>query len=183
MTPTKEVAPYVTGAGPRSTSIRATSRRLNVEMAGFRAPPHGIPSTTRRKASNSRRPQNSGTALAGPASPPGAIAMPVASARASLREVAPRARRSAPEITSIDADTSWGASGIRVATTSTGGMMTGGCWGAACAANRPGMKMKRPSARSAGLSVGFPDSFIDSLERPGATSSERVEDVMEVRKL
>src|SRR4029079_1622390 len=38
MTPTKDVAPYVTGAGPRSTSMRATSVRLRVASAGLNAP-------------------------------------------------------------------------------------------------------------------------------------------------
>ena len=128
MTPTNDVAPYVTGAGPRSTSMRSTSRRLAVAIAGFRAPPHGTPSTTRRNASNSRNPQNSGTALAGPPSLPGAIATPAARASASRSVLAPRPRRSSPLMTSMDAGTSCGVCGIRVATTSMG-WMTGGVFG------------------------------------------------------
>ncbi len=58
MTPTNDVEPYVTGADPRKTSIRSTSRRFRVVSAGLNAPPHGMSSTTSRNASNSRRPQN-----------------------------------------------------------------------------------------------------------------------------
>ena len=50
-------------------------------------------------------------------------------------------------ITSIDAGTSCGASGIRVATISTEGMTTGGCWGCACATSREGTV--KPSAATA----------------------------------
>ena len=62
--------------------------------AGLKAPPQGTPSTTSRNASNSFRPQNSGTELAGPLSPPGAMSTPASSARALFRSVAPRSRSS-----------------------------------------------------------------------------------------
>src|SRR5205814_3986413 len=107
---------------------------LTLATAGLKAPPHGTPSTTSRNASNSRNPQNSGTALAGPASLPGAIATPAASARASFSDLTPRALKSLPLITSIEAGTSCDASGRRVATTSTGGRDTAGFGGSSCPA-------------------------------------------------
>src|SRR5438128_935954 len=60
----------MTGAAPLSTSIRWTSFRFSVGIAGLKAPPQGISSITRRKASNYCNPQKDGTALDGPASPP-----------------------------------------------------------------------------------------------------------------
>jgi hypothetical protein len=117
ITPTKEVAPYITGADPRSTSMRSTSVRSRVESAGLNAPPQGTPSTTSRKASNSRRPQISGTELAAPASPPGATTTPATVDRAVARSVAPRARISSPVMTVTEAGTGSTSSGTRVAVT------------------------------------------------------------------
>ena len=119
ITPTNEVAPNMTGAGPRRISMRSRSWRSSVLRAGLNAPPQGTSSTTRRKASNSLRPQNSGTALAGPLSPPGATSTPVANASAPRRSVTPRSRSSSPLMTSMATGTSSGTSGARVATTST----------------------------------------------------------------
>src|SRR6266567_7617658 len=139
MTPTNDVAPYVTGADPRRTSMRSTSRRLSVVSAGLKAPPQGMLSTTSKKASNSRNPQNSGAAPAGPASPPDPTSTPAASESASRTFVAPIARNVSPSITSTDTGTSSGASGRRVATTSTCSLTTGtgdcgAVLGGACAA-------------------------------------------------
>ena len=55
---------------------------------------------------------------------------------ASRSEVTPRARRLSPRITSTDAGTSCGASGILVATTSTAGMPTAGRCGWPCPSTR-----------------------------------------------
>jgi hypothetical protein len=99
--------------------------------AGLNAPPRGMSSTTNKNASNSRRPQNSGTDPAAPASPPGATSTPAASASASLSVVAPMVRKSSPVSTSIAAGTSSGDSGTRVATTSTFSVIVsgfGGVW-------------------------------------------------------
>src|SRR5438876_707293 len=52
----------MTGAAPLSTSIRWTSFRFSVGIAGLKAPPQGISSITRRKASNSCNPQKVDTA-------------------------------------------------------------------------------------------------------------------------
>jgi hypothetical protein len=101
MTPTNEVAPYMTGAAPRSTSMRSTSVRSSVAKAGLKEPPAGMPSTTSRNASNSRKPHNPGTELAGPASPPGAISTPATRLSAVRKSLAPRARSSSPLITVI----------------------------------------------------------------------------------
>ena len=117
MTPTNEVAPYITGAAPRRISMRSTLLRSRLGRAGLKAPPQGTPSTTSRKASNSRRPQISGTELAGPFSPPGATATPAASASAEGRSRAPRAAMSSPEITVTEAGTVSTSSGVRVAVT------------------------------------------------------------------
>jgi hypothetical protein len=97
--------------------MRSTSFRFNVPRAGLKAPPQGTPSTTSRKASNSLSPQNSGTELAGPASPPGAMSTPASRARALLRSVAPRSCSSCAVITWMDAGTSSTSSGMRVAVT------------------------------------------------------------------
>src|SRR5262244_3092317 len=72
------------------------SVRFSEVNAGLNVPPHGTPSTTRRNASNSFRPQKSGTALAGPASPPGATSTPTASESALRRSLIPRALNSSP---------------------------------------------------------------------------------------
>src|SRR5438093_1020698 len=42
------------GAAPRRTSMRSTLVRSSVTSDGLKAPPHGTPSTTRRKASGVR---------------------------------------------------------------------------------------------------------------------------------
>ena len=133
--------------------MRSMSWRLSEATAGLKAPPQGMPSTTSRKASISRSPQISGTALAGPASPPGAMDMPAASARASRSVVALRARRSLPVMTSIDAGTSCGASGIRVATTSTGGITMGTRSLPVCAASGARGARQTPTVRMANQSV------------------------------
>src|SRR5882724_5320261 len=90
MTPTKEVAPNMTGAAPFMISMRSTSLRSSVGTAGLNVPPQGTPSTTSRKASNSCSPHNDGTLPAGPVSPPGVAAT-------DLFIVAPTLRR--PEAT------------------------------------------------------------------------------------
>jgi hypothetical protein len=119
ITPTNDVAPYMTGAGPRCTSMWSTSRRSSVASAGLKAPPHGTPSTTSRNASNSRSPQNSGTLAAGPPSPPGAMSTPAAIASALFRSVAPRSRSSWAVTIWIDSGTESIVSGIRLAVTCT----------------------------------------------------------------
>lgn len=116
-TPTNDVAPYITGAAPRWTSMRSTSPKSSVARAGLNAPPQGTPSTTSRKASNSFRPQNSGTLEAGPPSPPTATSTPAARASALARSPAPRSCSSAAPITSMAAGTFALSSGIRVAVT------------------------------------------------------------------
>src|SRR5579859_6364655 len=110
-TPTKEVAPYSTGADPFKTSTRSVPVKSKVVMAGLNAPPQGTPSTTRRKASNSCNPQNEGTALDGPASPP--------ATKLSTPDIsfAPRAAISAPETTDRSAGIRSTGSGTRVAVT------------------------------------------------------------------
>ena len=59
---------YVAGLGHFKTSDVPVKKWASV-LAGLKAPPQGTPSTTSRNASNSLRPQNSGTELAGPLSP------------------------------------------------------------------------------------------------------------------
>lgn len=150
MTPAKEVAPYITGAAPSWTSMRSTPLRLKVESAGLKAPPQGTPSTTSRKASNSFRPQNSGTAPAGPPSPPGASVTPASSPRAPRKSRAPRSARSLAVRTVMEAGTLAGSSGKRVAVTSTAA--AGGTGGREChirvpcarePGNRPGTSGSR----------------------------------------
>ena len=119
MTPTNDVAPYMTGAAPRITSMRSTSTRSIVVSCGLYAPPYGTPSTTSRNASNSRRPQNAGTEPAGPPSPPGEISTPATSASAERRSVAPRARISSSVMIVTDAGMSITGSASRVAVTCT----------------------------------------------------------------
>src|SRR5262245_10965006 len=147
MTPTKEVAPYMTGAAPRRTSIRSTSERSRVASAGLKAPPHGTPSTTRRKASNSRRPQSMGTEDAGPPSPPGEMSTPAASARALRRSRAPLLRRSCAVKTSIEAGTLTTSSGMRVAVTSTCSETAGGGTSAVSSARIRGARSRTKTPR------------------------------------
>ena len=110
--------------------MRSTLVRSRLGRAGLKAPPQGTPSTTSRKASNSRSPQISGTEPAGPMSPPGAIEMPAARASAVGRLVAPRAARSSPEMTVTEAGTVSTSSGVRVAVTWIVSVTVGSPWGA-----------------------------------------------------
>ena len=119
ITPEKAVAPYITGAGPRRISMRSTPSRSSEGVAGLNAPPQGMPSTTSRKASASRRPQSAGTEPAGPASPPGVPSTPATSDSAVRRSSAPRARSSSPVTMLIEAGTCPTGSGSRVAVTCT----------------------------------------------------------------
>src|SRR5207245_6744530 len=128
-TPTKEVAPYMTGAGPRRTSTWSTSSRLTLVSAGLKAPPHGTSSDTRRNASNSLRPQNSGTELAGPPSPPGATSTPATADSASRKSVAARAPSSLPVNTVTMAGTVSTSSCNPFAVTSTYSACDGGAAG------------------------------------------------------
>ena len=156
MTPENDVAPYITGAEPRRISMRSTSTRSRLGRAGLKAPPQGTPSTTRRKASNSRNPQISGTEPAGPVSPPGATAMPAARASAEARSVTPRAARSSPEITVTEAGTVSTSSGVRVAVTWIVSVTAGvGSWGvswarAAASGKTVPRKMAERAAKTAG---------------------------------
>jgi len=161
MTPTKDVAPYITGAAPLTTSMRSTSLRLTLSTAGLKAPPQGTPSTTSKNASNSFKPQSSTTALAGPLSAPGAISTPATGARASRSEVVPLARRSSPVTTVTDAGTSSAGSGIRVAVTSTYSLRPGagdgeedacGAWARARAARE---KERGRSKNATGVAATF----------------------------
>src|SRR3954453_21516440 len=119
MTPTNEVAPKATGALPFSTSMRCTSLKLRAGMAGLKAPPHGTPSTTSRKASNSCSPQKDGTALDGPASPPGGASTPAVRASAVDRSCACRSPNSSADMIETSAGTSPTDSGSLVAVTCT----------------------------------------------------------------
>ena len=122
-----DAAGHIVRAAGVGCQFESLARRFSVLSAGLKAPPQGMSSTTSRKASNSRRPQNSGTAPAGPASPPGPTSTPAASESASRMFVAPIARSVSPSITSIEAGTSCGVSGRRVATTSICSFTTGTC--------------------------------------------------------
>src|SRR5436305_5004849 len=165
MTPTNEVAPYITGAEPRRISMRSTLARSRLGRAGLKAPPQGTPSTTRRKASNSRRPQISGTELAGPFSPPGATATPAARARAAGRSMSPRAAISSPEITVTEAGTVSTSWGVRVAVT----WMVSATVGTAVCGGFAWAKAGRAMAKAAG-----PASARTSFEqRIRKTSSEK----------
>src|SRR5262249_57975804 len=88
--------------------------------------PQGTSSTTSRKASNSFSPQNSGTALAGPLSPPGATSTPATDESAERRSFAPRSRASSPLTTVTTAGTVSAASGSPLAVTSTYSECAGG---------------------------------------------------------
>ena len=94
-------------------------------MAGLKAPPHGTPSTTSRKASNSCSPQKDGTALAGPASPPGGASAPDTRASVVRRSFAPRLFRSSPLIRLSIAGNRCSSTGIRVAVTTTASTASG----------------------------------------------------------
>src|SRR5882757_4025862 len=118
-TPTNEVAPYITVAAPFNTSTRWVLVKSNAVMAGLNAPPHGTPSTTNKKASNSCKPQNEGTALDGPASPPGGASSPGTRLKTVPISVAPRAATSLAETTVMSAGIRSAGSGIRVAVTTT----------------------------------------------------------------
>jgi hypothetical protein len=118
-TPTKDVAPYITGAAPFNTSTRCVPVKSKVVMAGLNAPPQGTPSTTSKKASNSCNPQKDGTALDGPASPPAGASTPGTKLSAPAISVAPRAAISLPETTEISAGIRSAGSGILVAVTTT----------------------------------------------------------------
>src|SRR5262249_56181448 len=90
------------------------------------AAPKGVRSGTSRNASNSLRPQNSGTEDAGPVSPPGAMSTPATSASALRRSVIPRSRSSSPLMTVMFAGTPPLSSGTRVAVTWTYSSYLGG---------------------------------------------------------
>src|SRR5712691_5317728 len=138
------------------------SSRLSMESAGLNAPPQGMSSTTRRKASNSFRPQNSGTELAGPLSPPGATSTPATADRAERRSSAPRARASSPVMTLIIAGTVPVSSGNPLAVISTysdrvaageavgEGDGLGAAAAAASTATSEGMPRSMPEARAGG---------------------------------
>ena len=95
-------------------------------IIGLYAPPQGTPSTTSRKASNSCRPQNAGTALDGPASPPDGACTPGTSASAEAMSVAPRACSSGACTTLTPAGTrSTGSGRLDVVTSTVGSCFTG----------------------------------------------------------
>ena len=77
----------------------------SVVIIGLKAPPQGTPSTTRRKASNSCRPQNDGTALEGPASPPAGASTPGTRLSADAMVWASRNLSSDPSTTEMSAGT------------------------------------------------------------------------------
>src|SRR5258706_4005975 len=104
------------------------SLRSKAVSAGLKLPPQGTPSTTSRNASNSFNPQNSGTELAGPESPPGAISTPTASPSALRRSRTPLDLSSSPENTSIAEGTFTASSGNRVTVTSTVSCTAGTVW-------------------------------------------------------
>src|SRR5947209_3148652 len=170
MTPTNDVAPYITGAAPRRISIRSTSVRSSVGRSGLNAPPHGTPSTTSRNASNSLRPHISGAADAGPWSPPGAMSTPATVESAEARSVAFRARRSSPSMTVTCAGTVMTSSAIFVAVTS----MVSFCFGTSVCANAAAAKS---SAHTAAPSVRV--IFVVSFNAPvaGKTGALRRSDV------
>src|ERR1700674_4702952 len=118
-TPTKDVAPYITGAAPFNTSTRCVPVKSKVVMAGLNAPPQGTPSTTSKNASNSCNPQKDGTALDGPASPPAGASTPGTRLSTPAISVAPRAAASLPETMEISAGIRSTGSGILVAVTTT----------------------------------------------------------------
>src|SRR5205814_6126974 len=89
-------------------------------------PPHVTSSATSRNASNSLRPQNSGTELAGPLSLPGATSTPATPTRAERRSSALRPRVSSPETTVTIAGTDSVSSWRPLAVTSMTSVTMGG---------------------------------------------------------
>ena len=162
----------MTGAAPLSTSMRSTSLRFSVGIAGLKAPPHGTASMTSRNASNSCNPQKEGTALEGPASPPAGASTPDTRLRAEAMSWASRARSSSPETTEMVAGICSIGSGMRVAVTVTTlscpsvGVMEGpsaACIPRVAMTRRPQTIHRRP--RQCPINSPVPDSCMTPLSR------------------